>query len=106
MKKRGANNLRIGNSIDQLKIANATQAVEFALNAFVGCGIEPCGIRKHCLATGDIFQNSSGLAVSRRNEPMHSLLAELPHRRCQRPPRHASSILRSSAMPGWLWRSM
>jgi hypothetical protein len=37
---------------------------------------------------------------------MRSFLAELPDRRRQRPPRQASSIRRTSAMPGWPWRSM
>src|ERR1700691_2106244 len=105
MKKRRANNLSVGDSVDQLKIADPAQAGEFALNALVGCSIESRSIRKHRVIIGDLFKNGSGFAVPGGNQPVHSFLAELPDRRRQRPPRHASSIRRTSAMPGWPWRS-
>ena len=76
------------------------------MDTLVGCRIQPGGIRKHRLIACDLFQNGSGVAVSRGNQPMHPFLAEFPDWGRQRPPRQASSIRRTSAMPGWPWRIM
>ena len=106
MKECRTDNMSVGNSVYQFEMTDSAQTVEFALNTLVGRGIEPGGIRKHRLVARDLFQNGSGFTVSGRNQPMRSFLAELPDWRRQRPPRQASSIRRSSAMPGWPWRSM
>jgi len=106
MKKRRANDRCVGNSVYQFEMADSAETEKFSLDTLVGCGIESSGIRKHRRIFCDLFQNGSGLTVSGGDQPMHSLLAKLPNRRRQRPPRQASSIRRTSAMPGWPWRSM
>jgi hypothetical protein len=41
MEERGANNMSVGNSVYQFEMTDPAQAIEFARNTLVGCGIQP-----------------------------------------------------------------
>ena len=55
MKKCGANDMSVGNSVYQFEMTDSAQTIEFALDTLVGCGIQPGGIRKHRLIACDLL---------------------------------------------------
>jgi len=101
VEKCGTNDLGMRDAIYQFKVADPAQPVTLPLYALVGRGIQLGRIPKHRLIVRDFFQDGSGFAEPGRNQPVQATPPVLLYGRSQRPPRQASSIRRTSAIPGW-----
>src|ERR1035437_35125 len=116
VEERRSNNVGVRDAVHQLKLADAAQAIEFALETVIGRAIQQHDVREHRVVRHNVFEHRAAAAEARGDETVHPLPFENLDRRrsvlkslalrCQRPPRHASSMRRTSTMPGWPWRSM
>lgn len=64
MKKCRADDMRVGDSVHPLELADSAEAMKLARDALAGCGIEAGCIAKHHLGSCHFAQNGSGFAES------------------------------------------
>src|ERR1700722_20660285 len=101
MKEGRTDDVVIRNAVDELVGADSDQPGLLALDAIVGGSIQADEFFEHDIVVGDVVENRSGIAVAGGDEAMHAIAIEPPKRRIHRPPRQASSIRRTSNIPGW-----